>query len=194
MLSTLTRDPGGRPPARWVRPGFRLRATAPCLVLDPRRKEKLSGAKLTCLQGRDATPLGSGRGSAQVRLPCRLATVKLSVVPDASIPPAPGRMGFQKVCFRVERALRNVRSLSLPCLALGEDRVSVGRRVLSLRVRFSSLKLTPPLPPIAERHQSGVSTSAQTLRSRMSSNHRGSNPGTTLQSAKLAKGRGFREL
>lgn len=67
---------------------------SPSLFWTQDEKEKLSGAKLTCLQDRDATPLGSGRGSAQVRLPCRLATVKLSVVPDASIPPAPGRMGF----------------------------------------------------------------------------------------------------
>lgn len=60
----------------------------------PKMKRKSLGDKLTCFLGRDATPLGSGRGSAQVRLPCRLATAKLSVVPDASIPPAPGRVGF----------------------------------------------------------------------------------------------------
>lgn len=35
--------------------------------------------------------------------------------------------------------------------------------MLSLWGRFSSLELTPPLPPIAERHQAGASPKAPTL-------------------------------
>lgn len=59
-------------------------------------KRKTLGAELTCLRLRDAAPLGPGPERVQVRLPCRLATVKLSVLPDASIPPAPERVGFKR--------------------------------------------------------------------------------------------------
>lgn len=124
-----------------------------------------------------------------MRLPRRLATVKLPVLPQASIPPASERV-FKRFCFRVERALSNGRSLSRPCLVLGEDRFSVERRVLSLRGRFSSLELTPPLLPIAERHQAGASLKAPTLCSQTRSNHRGSAPGLLCSEARRKKGFG----
>lgn len=167
------RDSQGRPHPPATDSGYLQLCRTRFWPGDEKKKKKTLGAELTRFGGEDAAPLGLGWESPQVRLPRRLATVKLPVLPHASIPPASERV-FKRFCFRVERALWNGRSPSHPCLVLGEDRFCVERRVLSLRGRFSSLELTPPLPPIAERHQAGALYKAPTLCSQPCSNHRGS--------------------